>query len=303
MLGFSRTKPIAEYAATGEIERVYHEIKQTLRVSGINLNFRTWAGYGDFLPLMWDAFRPNAETRAFESAADQVRAEAVELAESIGALNVRAAAAPGDSQAYHIRATLDLYHYVNPKLLVLTSAVLQTLQADGDGQELSGGGAATHAERIVRGIPARMAPMEMESEEPDDPKLQQTFNDIKTTLQLPAVNSDYRSLALWPDYLQAAWSELKPVVQSASWTLAGNRLRDTARELARRLPCPIALTPAAVAACGTDVDEIIQVSESFEQLLPGLIINIALLQLDWQSPQDLRRSPFPAQTREAVQES
>lgn len=72
-----KAKPVGEREATGDIERVYHEIKQILRVSGVNLNFRTWAGYGKFLPAMWDAIRPNLETRIFEGGADQIRAAAV----------------------------------------------------------------------------------------------------------------------------------------------------------------------------------------------------------------------------------
>ena len=48
MFGFGKPKPVKEIEATGEIERVYHEIKQSMRVSGINLNFRTWAGFDKF---------------------------------------------------------------------------------------------------------------------------------------------------------------------------------------------------------------------------------------------------------------
>ncbi len=48
MLGFGKQKQVTEYEAAGEIERVYHEIRQSLRVTGINLNFRTWAGYEKF---------------------------------------------------------------------------------------------------------------------------------------------------------------------------------------------------------------------------------------------------------------
>ena len=71
VFGFGKPKPVKETEATGEIERVYHEIKQSLRVSGINLNFRTWADYERFFPLMWDAMRPAAETREFENAAEK----------------------------------------------------------------------------------------------------------------------------------------------------------------------------------------------------------------------------------------
>src|SRR5262245_6929871 len=74
MLGFSRAnhRPVQEHEAEGDIERIYHEIRQTLRVSGINLDFRLWAGYERFLPVLWNAVAPNAETIAFEKSADQL---------------------------------------------------------------------------------------------------------------------------------------------------------------------------------------------------------------------------------------
>jgi|GEM_PF-6708524 len=68
MFGMGKPRPVDEYEARGETERVYHAIRQTLRVTGVNLNFRTWAFFERFFPVMWDAIRPNAETRAFEEA-------------------------------------------------------------------------------------------------------------------------------------------------------------------------------------------------------------------------------------------
>ena len=79
-----KPKPVAEYEAKGEIERVYHEIRQVLRINGMNLNFPTWAGYGQFLPVMWDAIRANLETRIFESAAARSVLKASELRVSWG---------------------------------------------------------------------------------------------------------------------------------------------------------------------------------------------------------------------------
>lgn len=82
MLGLGKSKVIPEHEATDEIERVYHEIRQTLRVTGINLNFRTWAAVDNFLPAQWEALRPNAETRVFEEATDRLRREAVQIAQA-----------------------------------------------------------------------------------------------------------------------------------------------------------------------------------------------------------------------------
>src|SRR5918995_6036833 len=221
-------KPVGEHEATGEIERVYHEIRQILRVSGVNLNFRTWAGYGKFLPLMWDAIRPNLETRIYENAADRVRADAVRIAGQLGRPYIRSRLPLGESQGYQIQKALDLYHYINPKLLVLTSAVRLALI----GEEFRGQMGQSDFELIERGVPARMYPMEMVSDEPDEELVKNIFEDIKRVLSLLSINSDYRTLALWPDYLAAAWSGLKPIVWREEYRTASDELRETARKLA-----------------------------------------------------------------------
>lgn len=297
MLGRSKPKPVAEHEARGEIERVYHEIRQVLRVTGVNLNFRTWAGYETFLPAMWDAVRPNAETRAFEDAADRVRAEAAGAAETLGRLNAAAEAGLGESQTFHVRTALDLYHYINPKLLVLTAAVRFALAGETIGKD---GNAAAETELIDRGPPAGMYPMAMEAEDPDDDRLKELFADIRQTLALPSVNSDYRTLALWPDYLSAAWDRLKPIVQRREHQQAADQLRETARSLARDLPRPLELTRDRVEELGEDAEAVVETTERFEQLLPGLILNVALLEHDWRSGSDLSQSPFPAAARHVI---
>lgn len=292
MLGLGKSKPVSEREAEDEIERVYHEIRQVLRVSGVNLNFRTWATFEKFLPAMWDALRPNLETRVFETVADRVRSEAITAAAAMPRLNAIDSLQLGESQRYQIRAALDLYHHINPKLLVLTSAVRLAL----DGEKI-GGGTAQHVERIERGEPPNIYPMEMVAAKPDDERLSDLFDDIVKTLELSTINSDYRTLGLWPDYLNAAWSKLKPLVRDPAYPQASDALRETARAAARQLPFAFDLSRERVAALGEDVDEIVKKTQKFEQILPPLILNVALFQLDWKTPEPLREPPFPAGLR------
>lgn len=295
MFGSSKPHPIAEEEATGDIDRVYHEIKQSLRVSGVNLNFRTWAGYDSFLPMMWDAFRPNLETRNFEEGADRLRAETAQAAQTFEAPSAVSQSSLGRSQVYQIQAALDLYHYINPKLLLLTSAVRLAL----DGQEIgTNDDPPKDVESIERGVPPRMAALEMEAEEPDDPQLQEAFADIRRTLDLPSINSDYRTMALWPDYLVAAWDYLKPLTGRDGYGVATQRIRDEARNLARNLPYPFSIPPTWLEEYGVDVEAVRGVTETFERLLPGLILNVALFVSEWKTGTDLAASPFPAVSRD-----
>ncbi|WP_447980019.1 halocarboxylic acid dehydrogenase DehI family protein [Candidatus Nitrospira bockiana] len=279
---------IAEHEATGEVAEIYHDLQQTLRVNGVNLVFRTWAGFGRTLRPLWDALRPNAGTRALEAAADRIRAEAVDAAEAMGLLGARGLVRLGESQAYHIRKALALYHYINPKLLVLTSAVTLAL----DGQAI-GRGDAPEDPGVPRGVPPTMSPMEMVDSEPDDERLQELFEDISTTLELSQINSDYRTLALWPDYLGAAWAQLKPKTKRDDYRRASEDLRKRARDSAGALPYPVPITEARIDEAGDDAASFKQLTLSFERLLPSLIVNVALMQLDWLSPEEARRSPFP----------
>jgi hypothetical protein len=294
MPGLGKPQQVAEHEAEGDIARIYHEIKQSLRVTGINLNFRTWAGYSKFFPAMWAAVRPNVETRAFENAADRLRAEAVHAADALGRLEAASRVQLGESQMYQLRAALHLYHYINPKLLILTSAVRLALEGTPFDHENA---AQARTELIERGEPVRMYPMEMVADPLNDARLRQLFDAIQQTLGLSTINSDYRTLALWPDYLAAAWEGLQEIIKGQAYGRASAELRERASTLARSLPYPIPLSRAHVAELGEDVDELLGVTTAFERLLPALILNIALLELDWQPMEVLSRSPFPAAPR------
>ncbi|HWK12585.1 MAG TPA: halocarboxylic acid dehydrogenase DehI family protein [Vicinamibacterales bacterium] len=284
----SKPKPIAEHEARGDTARVYHEIRQTLRVSGVNLNFRTWAGFERFFPAMWSAMQPIAASQAFESGADEVRARAADLARELPALQVGAKL--GDSQRLQIQGALALYHYINPKLLLFTVLVRRGLAGEGPGAASVGTELGPH---VPFGAPARMAAMEMVDETPGDRRLRRIFRDIKKTMQLTSVNSDYRTLALWPDYLDPAWASLKRVVRKDSYQESTRVLMQAAAMAADRFPTPVSLDLRRLRSRGEDAKAVMEVTTQFERLLPPLILNIAVLARDWWPGDELGRSPFP----------
>lgn len=294
MFGFGTSAPVAEHEAEGEIERVYHEIRQTLRVTGVNLIFRKWASHEGLLPVIWDGVRANAETQAFEKAADQLRVEAARAVVALGQFGASAEVTLGESQAYQVRAALELYHYINPKLLLLAALVRRELEGKSASRSTQPESAV---ECIERGFPMQMYAMEMEDPQPDDQRLQEIFADIQQTLSLESINSDYRTLALWPDYLAVVWAKLKPIVQRPEYDAAAGLLRELARTLAAGLPFPTPISRETIEDAGADFDKAVESAESFEGLLPGLILNIALCLQDWHSGDGLARSPFPAKTR------
>ncbi|QIE43551.1 hypothetical protein G5B39_16210 (plasmid) [Rhodobacteraceae bacterium SC52] len=50
-----------------------------------------------------------------------------------------------------------------------------------------------------------------------DPMIAALYADIRDTLGLPFVNTDYRAFARWPSYFSAAWPDLKAAIQTSSY--------------------------------------------------------------------------------------
>jgi Halocarboxylic acid dehydrogenase DehI len=287
----ARPRQVSEREAHGDVERVLYEMRQVLRVTGLDVTVRTWAGFERFLVGMWEAMGPNAETRAFESAADEVRAQAVEAADGWERLGAWAAARLGESQRYHVRGALELYHYLNPKMLVFTSAVKLALEDTPVGMLQPAGS----AERIERGAPERMMAMEWLSERPDDTRLRELFTEILTLVGPPSLPGEFRALALWPEYLEAAWERLEPRMKGEEWARACDVLLATSRRLARSLPYEVALSRERVELLREDAEVIQRVTEQCEWRLPVLVLGMATLVCDVGDLE--RRLPFPAEAR------
>ncbi|MFP2928195.1 halocarboxylic acid dehydrogenase DehI family protein [Pyxidicoccus sp. 3LG] len=283
-------RQVSEREAEGDIERIYHELRQVLRVTGVDVSLRTWAAFPRFFTAMWEALMPNIETRAFEEAADGLRDEAQEVAAGWEELGAWDAVALGPSQRFHVKGVLELYGALQPKVLLMVSAVRLALADEPVGLK----GVPGTAERVERGVPPRMAAMEWVPDRPEDPRLRALFSEVVKTVGPPAVPGEYRALGLWPEYLEAAWSRLKPRMAEDEFTQAAESLRQSARRQARSLPYEVALSRERVEALGEDAAAVFRVTDALERRLPVLLLNLAQLVLD--AP-EVERHPFPAASR------
>ncbi|MCP3136883.1 halocarboxylic acid dehydrogenase DehI family protein [Pyxidicoccus xibeiensis] len=283
-------RQVSEREADGEVERVYHELRQVLRVTGVDVSLRAWAAFPRFFVAMWDALRPDVETRAFEEAADSLRDEALEAAADWEALGAWDAVTLGPSQRFHVKGVLELYGALQPKVLLMASAVRMALTNEPVGLK----GIPGTVERVERGVPSRMAAMEWVLDRPDDPRLRTLFSDVVRHVGPPAVPGEYRALGLWPEYLEAAWGRLKQRLVEDTFAQAAEALRQSARQQARALPYAVALSRERVEALGEDAAAVFRVTDALERRLPMLLLNLAQLVLD--AP-EVERHPFPAASR------
>lgn len=106
------------------------------------------------------------------------------------------------------------------------------------------------------------------------------YADIRETLGLPFVNTDYRGFARWPSYFAAAWIDLKGAVTGLGYADAVLTVHRAATNLALALPNPTGLTAGGLQTAAqedTDLDEVLSVVRLFQWLLPGLTVNVAFL--------------------------
>ena len=119
------------------------------------------------------------------------------------------------------------------------------------------------------------------------------YEDIKSILQLPFVNTDYRTFARWPSYFAMAWNDLREKAGSPVYETICKACHDRVANLvATELPNPGDLSSNALRrAAKTDasLDEVIQVCRLFQWLLPGLITNVAYIRHQLEAV----RRPFP----------
>ena len=113
-----------------------------------------------------------------------------------------------DREIAQIGATLDLFDYANQKYLILATAVAASLVDD---RALGSSPSSDARDRLPRSPVSQFEPIPVMVEEHHaNADLRALYDDIKLTLNLPFVNSDYKAMARWPTYLEAAWAELKP---------------------------------------------------------------------------------------------
>lgn len=286
----SRVKPISERAAKDDIARVYHEIRQTLRIDGVNLLFRILAAQGSSLPFLWDKMKANAKSIEFERLADELRHQAVQQLRDFAPLSASSKTNLGPSQIYRLRKAIDTYRYITPKLLLWTTSIRRAMT--GEFHPISKKDETDQA--MILGIPPTMFPMEMVSEQPDNIDLNQAFEDIRKTLGTPRVNSYFRTFALWPEYLKTYWQSLRQLVNSAEYSSLLTEVQELSFKKVEELPYQMSLMPEEFEQHKADFQEILEHMHSFERIIAMAVLNVNLAGRDLMNEEDLSISPFPA---------
>lgn len=266
--------PVPEFKAEGDLFRRYQETKQVFRVPWMGVVAMAFAHYPRFYATLWQQLQPVWSSQQFADACQALRSK---VDNGVKHLPVKSLEPELISAGYatqeldQIRDLIEVFSRGNmPYLLMATLARLLL-----EGKPLS-------EQRQVspladNGVIEEAALVLIEPHHANAP-LQELFDQIKTTLGLPFVNTDYRALARWPSYFSQAWHGLDQQIRSPLYQGLVEEVHDTAVKLALNLPNPNLLDSAQLQAAAKQdagLDEVRDVVCLFQYLLPGLVTNIA----------------------------
>ncbi|MGA9535583.1 MAG: hypothetical protein WBR24_06710 [Desulfobacterales bacterium] len=268
--------PLPEYLATGQRAEWYEDTKKVLQVPWMGVVTMAYAHYPTFFGELWRGLKPLCQSRPFVEAFQDLRrhieAQTAEL-EPMSLVEPLIAMGYAPREIDDIRQMNTVFSHGN-QLYVLIAAIARHLLEIGDMA------ADTEAEPFNgRHAPSVKVPfLLMEYHHADEPT-RAVYEDIKTILQLPFVNTDYRAFARWPSYFALAWKDLRDKVGKPAHEAITQACHDRVAQLAAEgLPNPGKLSSRALlrsAEADASLEEIIQVSRLFQWLIPGLITNVA----------------------------
>jgi len=258
-------------AADERVKEAYRDIKESLRMSLVDIMFQAYAANPKFLDYTWRRLRPSMLAPPFIEQARKLGeladAEVAgwPISDHAAALHARNY---GETDLRKLREIVDLFHCVNPKLLIIAHAVRVALTG-----EPIGGLGVPHPPQIIdrdklvrdrRGLVITLAD---EREAP--PRVRASYEEIQRATGLPFILGDYKAMGSYPDWLDVFWSDCKQFVSSARHRQLCAGVGAAAQEAARLLPYPLHMNPDVFA-------EMVPVNEAFCEALPSLIVNVAI---------------------------
>jgi halocarboxylic acid dehydrogenase DehI len=272
---------VRESETTDERAReAFRDVRSALRIPVATLLFQAWAAYPKFLDVTWRRLRPNVLSDDFAGLAGRLETNVREgvgawtIADHAAALRARSL---GESEIARMRELIGLFTNVNPKLAILAAAVAAAL----DGKPVGGVGTkGPHRERErapqqeFRGV--RVVLIE---ERDAPPRVRTIYDDMKATLGLPFIETEYRAMASYPDWLEVWWRDCKPVCESDRYRGLGVELARAAAQAAAKLPHRLSLSENLLASSELEGEQragLQRTTVMFAQTLPSLMINVEI---------------------------
>lgn len=256
---------IYEEEAMDNLKNIYNDIQFILKVPIVNFIFRTLGFYEDFLGIAWNQVRLNMQTIEMEKAAERLRNP--EISVDMPKINW--------NQFYDLRTIEEMkkvlftFNYVNPKLLLIASAWMESL----GNRPIQG--SQKPSEFLKPGIIHGLPKIQLVDIKHTAPRVQALLKDIIDRHNAIDAASEYRALAHYPEFLSHSWSNLKSYVNSDEYTILKSKLKAKSIELVHdQMVYPVHLTTELLYHYNSpkEITSIISIVSMFQNLLPELII-------------------------------
>jgi hypothetical protein len=267
--------PVPEFMAEGELKARYEDMKAVFRVPWMGVVTMSFAHYRAFYDALWQGARTLCASCDFAEACHRLRHSVEEKVNALGPPPLRKRLAQigyAQRELQEIDESIEIFSAGNfPYILLATLARLL----------LEGGELQTPRDICIQTGPAspttagKLVLMEYHHA---DASTRLAFDDVKTALGLPFLNTDYRALARWPSYFALAWADLRPRLQRGEYEMLVTEIHEAAVSTVQALPNYGNLRGEALrAAAGSSAPEgeVLSVVRLFQWLLPGLATNIA----------------------------
>ncbi len=276
--------PVPEFLATGLRKQWYEDMKEKLGVPWMGVVTMAFAQYPNFFETFWTGVRPFVTHGKFVEHCHALRGVAEEKVQLFAPHSLHKSLynlGYAERELSEIRSVVEIFSAGNyPYLLLATIARLLL-----EGEEFGFGESVEESMSIASPIFAPR-PALMEDHHADD-ATRAIYQEIKSTLRLPFVNTDYRALARWPSYFSLAWSSLQSCVSQSIYEVCCRAVHEYAVEIVTTsLSNPGGLTSENLrraAAKDAELAEVLQITRLFQWLLPGLVLNVAFMRAELES--------------------
>jgi short-subunit dehydrogenase len=259
--------------ASVEVQACLGDIQDTLGIPWKPANWRAYAMYPAVMQLFWERLKPATQTESFLEDAiainEKVYQDVNDWYQPSYQIHI-------DQTAHRqIQRELNAFSFGNPQLLIQQIALSKTLAGEVVGQD----GNAD----IRRGPHAYRHPeIQLTGGQSASTQMQRIYSDIKQTLGIPMINSDYEALAHWADFFIVAWEDIKRWRDRPEYQLLKQAIVQKAENAASRLPSVVVIGETEVRDLldnPEDFEQIQQTVQIFTTILPELIIQDALFYL------------------------
>ena len=266
--------PLVDAAhAPPEVQTCLSDIQDTLGIPWKPANWRAYASHPPVMQLFWERLKPVTQTESFLEAAIDITEQ---VYRDINDWYQPHQIDLDEAQRRQIQRELNAFSFGNPQLLIQQVALSRTLAGevvgqDGNADMRRGPNAYRHPEIQLVGQSAQ-----------EISALQQVYRDIKQTLNVPIVNSDYQALARWSTFFISAWEDIKRWRDRPEYQLLKQAIVQRAEEAASGLHPAVVIGEAEVRDRLDNPEDFAQIQQAvqmFTDILPELIIQDALFHL------------------------